>query len=352
MADYGLHHFDVNQKTAYAQLMFETSPTEEHNVSAGLSLLYDYYGQADHETTPGAYVQYTYTLGTRLTAMAGLRADHSSRYGWFVTPRLHLKYMPADVLTLRLSLGKGYRTPHAMAENHFLLATGRQLVVSDRLQQEEAWNAGLSAQLTLPVAGRTLRLNAEYYHTRFMQQMVIDYDSDPRLISITDLDGRSRSNTIQVDATYPVLEDMEVTAAWRWNDVKTTYGGVLRERPLTSRYKALLTASYKPGTGLWQFDVTAQLNGGGRLPQTSNLKSQTSNLTTFPAYGQLAAQVTRWFRHFSVYVGGENLTGYRQQHPVIGADDPWGPSFDATQVWGPVHGALLYAGVRINFGRL
>ena len=72
----------------------------------------------------------------------------------------------------------------------------------------------------------------------------------------------------------------------------------------------------------------------------------------FKAYEQVSAQITRWFRHFSVYIGGENLTGFRQKQTIINAADPWSATFDPTMVWGPVHGAMFYAGVRINVGRL
>jgi len=69
-------------------------------------------------------------------------------------------------------------------------------------------------------------------------------------------------------------------------------------------------------------------------------------------YEQVSAQITRWFRHWSVYIGGENLTGFRQKQTIIHAEDPWSGSFDPTMVWGPVHGAMFYAGIRINIGRL
>ena len=68
----------------------------------------------------------------------------------------------------------------------------------------------------------------------------------------------------------------------------------------------------------------------------------------FPAYPQLNIQVTRRFRHVSVYVGGENLTNYRQPIPVFCADDPWSDMFEPTLIWGPVHGIMAYAGVRVN----
>lgn len=346
-ANYGNEHYSVNQKNAYAQLMFETNLTDQHNLSVGLSLNHDYLTSSEKETTPGAYAQYTYNLNNKIVAMAGLRIDHSSIYGTFVTPRFHLKLAPNDIVSLRLSAGKGYRTVHAMAENNYLLASGRQLVIDD-LQQEQAWNYGASGSLYIPLFGKTLKLNAEYYYTHFSEQAIIDYDSNPTQIRITNLDGRSYSNTLQIDATYPVVKGLELTAAWRWNDVKCTYGGKLMEKPLTSRYKGLVTASYKTPLGIWQFDATLQLNGGGRMPTpVDGLWSE-----RFGAYEQVSAQITRWFRHFSIYVGGENLTGFHQKQAIINAADPWSNSFDPTMIWGPVHGAMFYAGIRINIGRL
>ena len=346
-ANYGHKQYYVNQKNAYAQLLFETNLSKQHNLSAGLSLNHDYLTRDEKETTPGIYAQYTYNLNDKVVAMAGLRADHSSLYGTFLTPRFHLKFAPNEIVNIRLSVGKGYRTVWALAENNYLLASGRQLVIDD-MKQEQAWNSGISSSFYIPLFGKTLKFNAEYYHTHFRQQAVVDYDSSPTEIRITNLDGKSYSNTLQLDATYPVVKGLELTAAWRWNDVKCTYGGELMEKPLTSRYKGLITASYKTPLGIWQFDATLQLNGGGRMPTPVDGLWE----SRFHSYEQVSAQITRWFRHFSVYIGGENLTGFRQKQPIINATDPWSSTFDPTMVWGPVHGAMFYAGIRVNIGRL
>ena len=351
-ANYGHKHYDVNQKNAYAQLLFETNFTKQHSLSTGLSLNHDYLTRDEKETTPGIYAQYTYNLNDKVLAMVGVRADHSSRYGTFLTPRFHLKLTPNEIVSLRLSVGKGYRSVWALAENNYLLASGRLLVIDD-LNQEQAWNTGISSSFYVPLFGKTLKLNAEYYHTHFNEQTVIDYDSNPTQIRITNLNGQSYSNTFQIDASYPVVSGLELTVAWRWNDVKSTYGGKLMEKPLTSRYKGLVTASYKTPLGIWQFDATLQLNGGGRMPTPYTLADSTPSWDSrFSAYEQVSAQITRWFRHFSVYVGGENLTGFRQKQSIINAADPWSSTFDPTMVWGPVHGAMFYAGIRINIGRL
>ena len=217
-------------------------------------------------------------------------------------------------------------------------------MIATDLKQEEAWNMGASVGMNIPLWNKTLELNAEYYYTHFVHQMVMNFDGakGAHTLSFENLDGKSYSHTLQLDATYPVLSGMTATAAFRFNNVKCTYDGVLRQKPLTSRYKGLLTLSYKTPLELWQFDVTGQLNGGGELYDQSY----------YPAYFQLQAQVTREFRNISLYVGGENLTNYKISNPIINAHQPWSAAFDATQVWRPVTGAMAYIGVRLKFEKL
>lgn len=355
---FGMTQYDVTQKNGYAQLMFETDFNDNHNLSVGASFNHDYYDErfnplgasanaeskVTKETTPGIYAQYTYKLGEKLTVMPGVRWDHSNRYGSFVTPRLHIKYSPSSVITFRASAGKGYRSPHALAENVTLLASGRDIIIDSDIKQEEAWNVGASIGMNIPISGKNLELNAEYYYTDFKHQMIMNLDGakGEHTLSIENLDGKSYSHTIQVDATYPLLSGMSATAAFRLNDVKCTYDGVLRKKPLTSRYKGLLTLSYKTPLELWQFDVTGQLNGGGELYDQSR----------YPAYFQLQAQITRDFRNFSLYLGGENLTNYKIDNPIINSHHPWNAAFDATQVCGPITGAMAYIGVRFKLEKL
>lgn len=356
---FGNKSYDVAYSNAYLQAIFETNLNKLHHLSTGLSLNHDNYDETlqqtkmlTYETTPGIFAQYTYNKNDKLTAMVGIRADYSSKYGAFVTPRLHLKWQISNLVGIRLSAGKGYRTVNALAENHYLLASGRTLTIED-LEQEAAWNYGVTASWYIPMANKTLKLNTSYYYTDFEKQAIVDYDTNPQQIIIHNLHGKSYSHTFQIDASYPVLPGLTVNAAYRYNDVKTTYNGVLMRKPLTSKYKGLLSASYKTPLGLWQFDANLQINGGGRMPTpvvNSNGKPEWDS--TFPTFYQLSAQVTRWFRHFSVYVGGENLTGYQQKNPILHAEHPWSPSFEPTLIWGPIHGAMLYAGVRINIGRL
>lgn len=366
-AVYGHKLYDVDQTNVYASLLFETEFSKQHSLSTGLSFNYDGYDQRyrltndvelsriksfEKESVPGAYVQYTYNLEDKLILMGGIRGDYSSMHGFFVTPRAHVKYNPNEFVNFRLSAGKGYRTNHVLAENNYLLASSRKVKIAGDLDQEEAWNYGASISSYIPLFGKTLNLNAEYYYTDFLKQVVVDMDTDPHEIAFYNLNGRSYSHVFQVEANYPLFKGFTLTAAYRFTDAKTTYNGELKERPLTSRYKGLVTASYKTPLEIWQFDATLQLNGGGRMPSRYILEDGTPSWSArYGSFEQLSVQITRYFRRWSIYVGGENLTNFKQKNPIIDAANPWGENFDSTMIWGPVHGAKAYIGIRFNWAR-
>ena len=365
-AMYGRKLYNVDQTNTYASLMFETEFNPQNSFSAGLSFNYDAYDQhyrlnnnadtplkaSDKEAVPGVYVQYTLNLNDQWMLMAGLRGDYSSKHGFFVTPRAHLKYNPNDYVHFRLSAGKGYRTNHVLAENNYLLSSSRKVEIAKNLDMEEAWNLGASVSTYIPVFGKTLNVNAEYYYTDFRKQVVVDMDSNPHEVAFYNLDGRSYSHVLQVEASYPFFKGFTLTGAYRLTDAQTTYKGQRMEKPLTGKYKGLLTASYQTPLGIWQFDATLQLNGGGRMPAPYELADgQLSWSRRYGSFEQLSMQVTRYFRRWSIYVGGENLTNFKQKNPIIDAANPWGDNFDSTMIWGPVHGAKAYVGIRFNLAR-
>lgn len=357
--------YNIYQNNVYASLLYEKEFSPAHSLSTGLSLNYDGFDENliqnnvrtpfnRTEVVPGAYAQYTYNLNDKLSVLAGLRADYSSLHDFFVTPRLHVKYNPFDWFHIRGSVGKGFRTANVLAENNYLLSSSRKIIIADNLDQEEAWNTGLNLAFYIPLFGKELTLNGEWYYTNFLKQVVVDMDSDPHAVRFYNLDGKSYSNSFQVEATYPFFRGFTLTAAYRYTDAKTDYRnaeGVTRrlKKPLVSDYKGLLTASYQTPLKKWQFDLTGQFNGGGRMPTPDATNPLWK--PNFKAYTVVNAQVTKYFRRWSVYLGAENLFDYKQPHPIIDAENPRGDNFDGSMVWGPVHGRKIYAGLRFNISR-
>ncbi|HRZ75979.1 MAG TPA: TonB-dependent receptor, partial [Bacteroidales bacterium] len=165
-------------------------------------------------------------------------------------------------------------------------------------------------------------------------------------IFVYNLKGRSFSNSIQAEAQYEILRGLELTAAFRLNDVRSTTALKLQEQPLVNRYKGLVSMSWQSRMKRWQADLTTQFNGSARLPSTTLSPETYQRPGRSRAHTLLLGQVSYFFRTWSLYLGGENLLDFKQKDPVIAADDPYGPWFDAASAWGPVHGRKIYAGFR------
>ncbi|MDE6265780.1 MAG: TonB-dependent receptor [Muribaculaceae bacterium] len=352
---YGQRTLDSYQSTFYGSLMFETNASAPHSLSAGVSLNNDHLRHISNmselvtrttETVPGIYAQYTFNHEDKVVAMAGLRYDHSNLFGSFVTPRAHLKWNIRPNLSLRGSAGKGYRTVNSMAEYSYLLTSSLPVVFESPFGRDEAWNFGISSSWSFSLWNRNFSLAGEYYYTTFEKQLIADRESNPSVIQVLQSDSRSYSHTVQIELTAEPFKGFTVTGAYRYNDVRETYSGVLLRKALVPRYKGLVTASYTTPLELWQFDATLQLNGGGRMPAAPVIDGKAAWGSTFKSYTRLNLQVTRHWRNISVYVGGENLTGFTQKNPVVYL--PSADLYDPTMVWGPVHGAMFYAGFRLN----
>ena len=411
---YGPRHWNAAHSNAYLNAIFQTSfddsatdlwDDHHHNLSTGLSLNYDGYNEVLSlpqginqntylfdlwEVTPGIFAEYTYTYKDKVTLLVGIREDYSTRYGFFTTPRMNLRYAPFDWWTVRGSIGLGYRSPNAIADNAAYLASNRMYYAYDRvsdngygimdgiLAQERSMNTGVSTVFYIPMGKRELQLSGEYYYTKFLDGVIADMDRNLHgitLYNMHDVEGAQYfSHNWQVEANMEILRGWSMTAAFRYTDVKqTTFNTAanefqLRDKPLQNKFKGIITTSYQTPLKTWQFDLTAQFNGEGRMPdgfvipEGSNQYTMHNGYIYHKWYPQLLGQVTKFFRTWSIYLGAENITNFTQDNPIKGERlevrgerleakgggfvDPYSANYDASMIWAPIHGWKLYLGFR------
>jgi outer membrane receptor for ferrienterochelin and colicin len=351
---FGLNTYDATENNFYSNLMLQTYVRNTaHTITTGVSYMLDSYDENLNDSVfkrtehvPGAFFEYSWVVPDKFTLLAAMRADYNSIYGLFLTPRVHLKWDITKKLVMRASAGRGSRTANAVAENLSLLTTSRHFVFTDKLKMEHAWNYGINLTQYVDILGKELSISAEFYRTDFTNQVIVDKEQNIDEIRVYNLEGKSFANTYQVEAKYELIRQMDVTLAFRYNDVRMTLSDMLMREALVNKYKGLVSVSYATNLHKWQFDVTAQFNGPSRLPSTAMLPEEYQMPDYSPFYTILNAQVTKFYKKWEFYLGGENLTNYRQPHPIIAADDPFGPNFDASNIWGPISGIKVYAGVR------
>ncbi len=347
-----------NQKSFYSNLIYQSIVfNTNHTFNAGASMVYDEYHETFNdsvlfrtEMVPGIFGQYTYRYLDKFTFIGGVRFDYNDYFDkYLVTPRLHMKYNVTENTTIRASFGKGYRSPHMLAENLSLLASSRRINFTEKLDMEEAYNYGVNLNQRFFLGnGKKVEIAADYYRTTFRNLIVVDKESDIMFIHFYNLSGKAYSNSYQLELGIVPVERMDITLAYKYNDVKTTIRNKLVSKPLVNKYKGLFLISYATRFNIWKIDITNQFIGRARLPDT-HLYPEAYQLDDFSkSYYILHAQITKRFKHFDLYLGGENITNFKQHDPIISSDDPFGDYFDASNVWGPVHGSVYYLGIRYS----
>lgn len=391
---FGVNNYRGTENSFYANMIYQSIiGNTNHKFSTGLSYLYDDYTEGydqiqftyiyqtlppdstptmhdiitlspeteltpvvynwnRSESVPGAFFEYTYSYLDKLTMIAGIRADYHNNFGLFVTPRTNIRYQISETAVVRASAGMGYRTANIISENLSLLASQRKLVQNEHLDQEKAWNYGISFMKEVNLFKRPAEIDLDFFRTDFINQVIIDVDTDPTIAQFYNLEegGKSYANSFQAQLTVEPVKRLSVLLAFRLNDAKQTINGVLKQKLLQNKYKGLMTLSYATNFEKWKFDLTAQLNGKARIgPQDKMPEIVRRNYETTPVYMVLFAQVTKKFSHnFEVYLGGENLTGFIQDDPITEPFIPYHTHFDTMMVWGPITGPTIYAGLRFT----
>ena len=350
---FGLTDYNALQESAFLNLIGQTFiSTTDHSLKYGISYYADRYTENYESTnfdrvdlTTGVFTEYSYTSPSELTIVAGIRGDYHNTHGFEYLPRLNLKYNPSDQTVVRLSAGKAMRVANSIAENTSYFASSREFEIQDSLGVEVAWNYGINFTHCFKLFEREASFNADAYRTDFENQVIVDIE-DPTKLRFYNLDGESYSNSIQFDFNYELFDRFDVKLAYKINQVYSTYDGEKMLAPLVPENRALVNFAYATDhINKWMFDATWNYFGESRIPYHPLIEE---NKTVSDPFYVINSQVTKKFKTLDIYLGGENLLNYKQENPILGGDDPFGSNFDASIIWAPVMGRLIYTGIRLK----
>ncbi len=371
---FGLNSYDIHQKSWYGNLIYNSIiGNTQHKFATGLSGTYDDYNEqlttsalagdfSRIDRSVGAFFEYTYDNSSNFSFVAGIRADSHNNLGNFITPRFHLRYNPWKEATFRLSAGRGKRAANVIAENQQLLASSRQLHIIGGdggklygLNPEIAWNYGASFLQAFKIWGKNAELSVDFYRTHFDNQVVVDLDHSPQQALFYNLNGKSFANSLQAEVSITPAKGLDFKAAYKYYDVQTQFTKGQLEKTLTPKHRWFANVAYETADthenkhSQWKFDVTFNWLGEQRLPTTATNPLPYRLSDYAPSFATLNAQITRVFsKTFEVYVGGENITNYKQANGILAADAPFGAYFDSTMQYAPAFGQMYYAGLRFK----
>ncbi|HYG51574.1 MAG TPA: TonB-dependent receptor [Flavobacteriales bacterium] len=355
-SNFGYRIVDATQHSGYFNGIYSDYIHDtRHTFKTGLSFIYDNthffvngINTPQEEYIPGAFFEYSLTPSPSFNLLIGNRVDYHNTFGLHYTPRLHMRWAVTEKSAFRMLAGTGFRTSKTLMENMSALASSRIILIATDLKPEKAFNTGASFTQEITVGENKWMFNIDYYYTQFLNQVVVDYDMNVRELNFYNLTGESYAHSAQVDLDMALTKTLQFKIAFKHYDVRQTVAGALQQKAMVSPNRAMANLSWRTVNKIWKLDIISNWVDAARIPNTE----ANPPAYAFPKKGEpltiVHVQVTKLFRKFETYLGVENILNQTQRHAVIAADDPFGTYFDASLVWGPLNGRVIYAGLRYS----
>jgi len=360
--DFGRRNFESNQNSFSANLIGEKIFNNENDIKYGTSLFIDKYNKTFLDTNntlfqfteyvfqnkeitnmiSGAFLEYNFKYNEIFNANIGLRTDYYNNDKKFYTnPKINLKYNPTTSSALRFSVSNAFRISNPIVDNLSTLASSRSITIDyDNLKTEKGFNIGGNYTYCFLIDGKEGTFNLDYYYTKFNDQVIVNLEDENNLV-FQNLEGKSYSNSLQAEIYYELIDNLDIKFGYKLNDVKAEYDNELKRMPFVPKDRALFNVAYTTLDEKWLFDATLNYIGSSRIPEHSQIESESSD-----SYLIMNSQITRKQNNFEIYVGSENITDYTQENPIINSNTPFDQGFDASMVWAPLMGRTLYFGIR------
>lgn len=286
---------------------------------------------------PGLFGQIEQQAGPDLTLAASARVDFHDTFGTQFSPRISALYRPG-LWTIRASLGRGYFAPTPFVDEIDAAGLSRLEPLSD-LEAETATTASLDigwakgsweANLTLFGAGID---NA----TRLQP-------AAPDRVRLVNIDGTTRLRGSEVLLRFR-QDGFTVTGSYVFVDSSELdpLGIGRRQQPLTPKHTAGLV-------GMWEEHAKGRIGieayyTGRQLLEDNPFRTRSRPYVHLGVLGEIV------LGKVSLFANAENLLNIRQSRydplllPQRAADGRW-----TVDVWAPLEGFILNAGVRMRFG--
>ena len=357
---YGLNDYNISQKSLFANLIYNSIISNTKNkIKAGLNFSSDSYDEfvfkSNIERTDrsfGGFFEYSFDNLDDFNLVFGLRYDNHNNLGSFFTPRLHFRYLLNDNFSIKGSVGTGRKIANVFAENQVIFLSNRKNLnktFTEKLygvSPEKATNLGFSLDHKVFLFGGQGNIIFDYYNTTFDNRVIIDFETPGEFNFYNSKLGKSKSNSFQAEFLFS-KNNWNITAAYKKYDVKSYYNSGLKEKPLQPKNIIFFNygiESNKINDKNWKFDITYNRLGKQRL-----VRNPRDNFELVDPHFSINSQITRVFSSkFEVYLGGENINNFKQEDPIIMANNPFDPMFDASIVHGPIFGSTYYMGLRFK----
>lgn len=316
----------------------------------------------------GIFIQDEITLTKKLEIVAGLRFDYHNSEDNFrgsgdiysegvkpveftestVNPRFALKYTAATDLTVRASIGTGFRVPYGFSEDLHLCSGSPRVYKGSDLEPEKSLSYNFSADYTKTRGNASLNL----YRTELKNKIdfseaepdiaAIGYDYqwkniDDAYVMGVELSGQyALSADLSLSGNFTVAEGEydNVRADW----VGTRYEDISRKISRLPETAGGFKIEYSPRN--WNFVLNGEYKGKMYIDLTEPADAADVKIKTTESFILLNAKISyKLYGQYKLHVGVKNLSDYIQEEKHID---------DAAFMYAPVYGRMFYGGITFS----
>lgn len=356
---------------------------KKHNLIIGAQSLYDkltesgmyvvvderssYYGEPYKSVSYkragefGLFIQDEWTISGRLVIVPGVRADfHSSQEEYraeqrvwdrdlfptasfertSINPRVALRYTATDKITLRASVGTGFRAPYGFSEELHLCSGSPRVWKSSNLNPEKSVSYNLSADYFT----KRVRVTANIFRTDLKDKIgftaadeeILAYGYDYQWKNIDDafVQGVELSAVVTFTPELNVGADFTLNQG-RYSNIRddwkeTQFAEMSRYVSRFPSTTANLKLNYSPP--LWNLSLIAGYQGQMYIDNVSKIKKTTPFTLVNGRVSREIAPIADG--KFEISIGVNNLFNYIQPERRLD---------DAAFIYAPIFGRITYA---------
>lgn len=307
-----------------------------------------------HAHEIGAFLQDEWQITEKLTLVTGVRIDHhksgeeydadrqvsdntfpvTSFNKTSINPRVAIKYLANNNLTLRVNTGTGFRAPYGFSEDLHLCSGSPRVWKSSELMAETSQSLNLSADYY----GHKFQVSANLFHT-YLKNKIDFTDADDQVKNL----GYTYQWRNIDDAIVQGIEMLLLLTPTRQFNLGADFG-INRGRyqdarnhiPRFPSTTGSVKIEYTPRD--WAFSLYGLYQGSMYIDYFSEEASQSKIKKTNP-YMTFNASISKQIGMVRLYGGGKNIFSYLQDEKHLD---------DAAFLYAPVYGAIWYAGISID----
>lgn len=285
--------------------------------------------------TLGAFANYTFDLGEKVSIESGLRGDYVLSDKFYFLPRTSVLLKWTNRLSTRIGGGMGYRNASIFSQEAELFGFKNVLALNrNTTQSERSFGGNADIGYKLPLGDRMfINFNQMFFYTHLNNPLVLQNNGSS--YEFVNTFGYTKSMGTETFFKFGFY-DFVLFIGYTYTDATNHFNNTKSNVTLTPKHSLKGDLLYAL-PGKWRIGVDYEFKSSQTL----------SNGNQTPSFWTYGAMIEHYYKNFTFFGNVENIFDYRQTRQESLLSKPNNtPQF--TEVWAPLDGFVFNFGVKIK----